>query len=222
MRKILVSLSLFLVVGITSTFAGLFPSVSKPNSPDASLIALQFSIDDQGELIPFTNTNVSMWTPVVKKEDGTIVEFRVFNGGVDMTTIYYKENLTAGKYTLLGFNHVYVSYDKLHKYEEELGKTVVLAKEPYAHKPYHVVQFFPLEQPYEFTLDPNVMMTLGHYAIKYKNNGGITGTTDDRYKVIESETKIVKADKTDQSLLVYMKQWATKKWKMWNAKNPAE
>ncbi len=222
MKKIIISLSLIFVVGISSTFAGLFPKIDKPNSPEASLIALQFSIDDKGELIPFSNTNVSMWTPVVKKEDGTIVEFRVFNGGADMTTIYYKENLTAGKYTLLGFNHVYVDYGKLHKYEEELGKPFTLYKEPYANKPYHVIQFFPLDKPYEFTLKPNVMMTLGNYVIKYKINGGVAGTTDDRYRVIEDETKIVMADKEDQSLLAYMKPWATKKWKMWNAKNPAK
>lgn len=217
--------NLFVVLffsGIMTAFAGIFPGISKPNSPDASLIALRFSVHDGGELTKFLNTNWSMWTPVVKKEDGTLVEFRSWSGGADITTIYYKENLAPGKYTLVGFNYVYTDYGKLADYERKIGHREMVHKNPYDNKPYHVVQFFPLKTPYTFTLAPNTMMSIGHYVIEYQLYEGFSGSSDDRYRAAEDGTRIIKADTADQYVLRYMKSWATKKWKMWNKKNPAK
>ncbi len=217
--KKLYLLILFISTGLSSAWAGFFPAVDKPETPESSLIALQFSIDNKGELETFANLNWSMWTPIVKKEDGTIVEFRVNTGLVDMTTLYYKENLTPGKYTLIGFEHVYTDYAKLSKYELTHGK-VFVTKNPYDDKPYRVKQFFPLEEPYEFTLKPGTMMTLGHYVIKYRYKEGPSGSSHDRYRVVEDRTKILMADIEDQHVLELMKPWATKKWKLWNKRNP--
>jgi len=222
MKRLLSIVVVVLAFGVNASFAGLFPSVNKPDSPDASMIAMQFSVDEKGELIAFMNSNASMWAPVVKMEDGSIVEFRWFTGGVDMTAIYYKENLVAGKYTLIGFQHVYTDYGKLAEAEKAKGSSIIPDKNPYENEPYHIKQLFELDNPIEFALEPNKIMTLGHYAIKYKYKEGLSGTSDDRWKVREDETKIMMTDSEDQSLLNYMKPWATKKWKMWNAKNPAK
>lgn len=209
-------------VGVFSSYAGLFPSVDKPNSPDASMIALQFSIDNNGNLEPCVNANWAMWAPVVKKEDGSLVEFRVFNGGVDMTSIYYKENLEAGTYTLVGFNRIYTDFDKLKEYKSKPGNEGhVVPKKAYDDMPYRVRQLVALDLPIEFKLEPNKIITLGHYAIKWQVKEGASGTSPDMYSLVEDQTKIMMADSEDQSLLSYMKPWANKKWKLWNAKNPA-
>lgn len=222
MKKSLLIISV-LVFGVKSLFAGLFPKVDKPVSPDASMIMLQFSVDEKGNLEKFLNFNWSMWTPVVKDEEGNIVEFRVWTAGVDdMTDLYYKENLKPGKYTLLGFNYVYTDFGKLEEYEKKKGGTELVSKNPYDDKPYRVKQFFPLEKPYAFILKPGTIMTLGHYVIKYKLKEGVSGTSDDRYRTLEDETKIMMADPEDQSLLTFVKPWASKKWKMWNARNPVQ
>ena len=223
MRRIFNLTMVFVFLGVFSSYAGLFPSVDKPNSPDASMIALQFSIDDNGNLEPCVNANWAMWAPVVKMEDGSLVEFRVFNGGVDMTTIYYKENLVAGKYTLVGFNRIYTNFDKLHEYRAEIGnENYIVPKKAYDDMPYRVRQLIAVDSPIEFTLEPNKIMTLGHYVIKWQVKEGPNGTSPDMYSIIEDQSKIMMADSEDQSLLTYMKPWANKKWKMWNAKNPAE
>lgn len=222
MKRIFNLTMVFVFLGVFSSYAGFFPSIDKPTSPDASLIALQFSIDNNGTLETYMNANWSMWAPVLKMEDGSLVEFRVNTGGADMTGIYYKENLVAGKYTLVGFNWIYTDYDKLHEYKSKPGnENHSVPKKAYDDKPYRVRQLIALDSPIEFTLEPNKMMTLGHYVIKYKVKEGIDGTSADRFRVVEDQTKIMMADSEDQSLLTYMKPWATKKWKMWNAKNPA-
>jgi len=220
MKKI-IGLLIVSFVGITTSFAGLFPSVSKPSSPDASMIVLQFGIDDAGKLIGCANTSAFAWVPVVKDSDGNIIKFRVFNGGVDMTTIFYKENLKAGEYTLEGFNHVYLDYGKLDAYRIEKGTKEAAKEAPYDNLPYDVVQFFALDEPVKLNLEPNKIMSFGNYGVKYKYKGGLAGTTDDRWMLVEDETKIILANSEDQSLLNYISSWATKKWRMWNAKNPA-
>lgn len=223
MKKIFSLLLIVITIGISTSYAGLFPKVDKPNSPDASMIALQFSIDNNGNLEPCVNANWAMWAPVVKMEDGSLVEFRVFNGGANITSIYYKENLVAGKYTLVGFNRIYTDFDKLDEYKKiPRNENHVVPKNAYDDKPYRVRQLIAIDSPIEFTLEPNKIMTLGHYVIKWKVKEGPDGTSADRYSAIEDQTKIMMADSEDQSLLIYMKPWATKKWKMWNAKNPAE
>ena len=219
-KTVLIFGILFLFIAFSS-FMGLFPKVDKPDSPDASMIVLQFAIDNKGELESFGNANWSMIIPVVLKEDSSLVPFRVSTGLADMTNFYYKENLKAGKYTLTGFMHVYTDYGKLAEYEAKTGSSEIVSKNAYDDKPYRVRQFFPLEKPVVLELRPNIIATLGKYAMKYKYKEGISGSSDDRWKMQEDYTKVVFADPEDQSLLTYMKPWATKKWKMWNAKNPA-
>ncbi len=221
MKKAIIFTSALLLIVSLSSFMGLFPRVDKPDSPDASMIVLQFAIDNKGELETFGNANWSMWIPELVDETGTLVPFKWATGLADMTNFYYKENLKAGKYTLKGFTHVYTDYGKEKEYEEAKGSTEMVTKNPYDNKPYRVRQFFPLEKPVILDLQPNIIASLGMYVMKYKYKEGISGTSDDRWKILEDYTKIVMADPEDQSLLEYMKPWATKKWKMWNAKNPA-
>ncbi len=225
MKRIYSIILVLMMAGVNLTYAGLWPSVKKPNSPDASLIAVELCIDVRGNLDAFANANVSTIVPVLKMEDGSFVEFRMFAMGANVGTIYYKENLKPGKYTLIGFEHVYVDWGKLHEYRIANGydddDIHIIPKKPYDDKPYRVRQSFDLDEPIEFTLEPNKMMTLGKYVLKYrKANGGLKGSTADRYKITRHEIMMV--DSKDQSLLGYMKPWRSKDWKLWNAKNPAK
>jgi len=222
MKRGITIVSAFVLLISLSSFMGLFPRVDKPNSPDASMIVLEFAVDNKGELENFANANWSMWIPELINEKGELVQFRWATGLADINDFYYKENLIAGKYTLKGFTHVYTDYGKLKEYETEKGSTEMVAKNPYDGKPYRVRQFFPLEEPVVLDLKPNIISSLGKYVVKYKYKEGVSGTSDDRWKMLEDYTKVVMADPEDQSLLEYMAPWATKKWKMWNAKNPAK
>ena len=187
-----------------------------------SMLALQFAHDENGELTNVINTNWSGWIPAVTATDGSLVNFRHFGAGADVNNIYYAENLKAGEYTILGFYHIYSDYGKLDEYKKEKGESYVAEKAPYKNLPYHIKQLIALKEPVKVNLEANKMMSLGNYAVEFKYLGGLNGTTNDRWKTIEEETKLTKEEPNNDYILKYMKSWATKKWKMWNAKNSAE
>jgi hypothetical protein len=138
-----------------------------------------------------------------------------------MTNIYYAENLKAGEYTLIGFYHVYTNYGKLSEYEKEIGKQFIPSYDPYADNKYHIKQIFSLNEPVKINLVANKVMSLGSYAVKYKWVEGMAGTTDERWKMNESQTAITKSVPFDEYILRYIKAWRTPNWKKWNEKNPA-
>ena len=153
MRRLL--LFVFAMACMLSTgFAQLFPAVDNPTSGEASMLALQFSHDDDGSLQKITNLNFTGWAPAVTGPNGEEVPFRVFGAGADFTTLYYSENLTAGEYTLTGFFHVYTDYDKLDEYKAKTGDNKLVEYEPYAKRPYHVRRLVPLEIPWWLNLSP--------------------------------------------------------------------
>jgi len=200
----------------------MFPKVSKAKSDDMSMLALQFASNENGGLTNVINANWSSWIPAVTDSDGNLVKFRHFGAGADVNNIYYAENLEAGEYTLTGFYHIYTDYGKLEEYKKEKGETYTAEKAPYKNLPYHIKQLIALKEPVKVNLEANKMMSLGTYAVTFKYIGGLNGTTDDRWKAIEEETMITKEEPESDYILRYMKSWATKKWKMWNAKNSAE
>lgn len=218
MKKFLTLVLLLIAVGFTSR-AQLFPMVKKPVSADASMLVVQFAHDDNGTMRLMSNINVTGWAPAVKGPDGAIVPFRNYDAAADITNIYYAENLTPGVYTLIGFYHDYTDYSKLEEYRKIKGPNYLAEYGPFKELPYHIKQLIPLEQPVEVTLEANKMQTFGSYAIAYKWVGGMAGTTDDRWKVVEDETKFTLIDPDSNYLLRYMKTWATPAWKKWNAKN---
>jgi len=219
-RKLLVTTAA-LFLGIITVFGQLFPKVTKPTSPEMSMLIVQFAHDEGDKISSVANTNFSGWAPVVKGPDGSIIPFRNYDAGANITNIFYAENLVAGTYTLVGFYHVYTDYSLLDAYEKEVEKAIIASYGPFENYPYHVKQIIPLKEPVTISLEPNKIMSLGSYAVKYRWVGGMGGTTDDRWKVVEDETSITQADPKSDTLLRYIKPWATPAWKKWNVKNPA-
>lgn len=222
MKRIIVLTLTLIYFGTLSGYAQMFPKVSKAKSDDMSMLALQFASDENGGLTNVVNANWSMWIPAVTDSDGNLVEFRHFGAGSDVNNIYYAENLEAGEYTLTGFYHIYSDYGKLEEYKKERGESYLAEKAPYKNLPYHVKQHITITEPVKVNLGADKMMSLGSYAVKFMYVGGVGGTTDDRWKTIEQETMITMEEPNNDFILSYMKPWATKKWKVWNAKNPAE
>ena len=220
-RTIILTITL-VYLGISMASAQLFPKVSKATSPDASMLALQFAKDENGELLDIINTNVSSWIPIVTDSNGKLVEFRIHRPGTEVHNVYYAENLVAGEYTMIGFYHVYTDYDKLDEYKLTKGESYIAEMAPYKNLPYHIRQQVKLNTPLKIDLVANKMMSLGSYAVDFVYIGGISGTTNDRWKIDEEKSKITKDEPDSQYVLRYMKPWATRKWKTWNAKNPAE
>ncbi|MGE0076332.1 MAG: hypothetical protein AB7S48_00580 [Bacteroidales bacterium] len=220
MKQIIFTLILVLGLGTMSINAQLFPRVTKPSSPEMSMLVIQFAHDDNGKMGNVNNMNFSGWAPAVMGPDGKVIPFRNFDAGADFTNIYYSENLPVGEYKLIGFYHVYIDYSKLD--EVRKGAPDKLTKyAPYEDLPYHVKQLVNLSEPVVVTLEPNKVMTFGTYAVKYKWFGGLAGTTDDRWRVVEDETSITVAEPQNNTVLRYIKSWATPAWKKWNAKNDA-
>ncbi len=218
-KSFIITVSL-IFLGVFSGYAQLFPKVDKPKFDDASMLVLLFSKDD-GILDKIINYNFSGWAPAVLAPDGSIVRFRTFSAGADITSIVYAENLTPGEYVLTGFYHVYTDFGKLEKYKQENGD-IITKYAPYDDMPYHSKQHIPLKEPVKIKLEPNTIMSLGSYAVVFKYVGGVGSPTDDRYKLAEEETAVTIEKPDDDTALRYMKPWATPRWKKWNAKNPAE
>ena len=220
MRRLL--LFVFAMACMLSTgFAQLFPAVDNPTSGEASMLALQFSHDDDGSLQKITNLNFTGWAPAVTGPNGEEVPFRVFGAGADFTTLYYSENLTAGEYTLTGFFHVYTDYDKLDEYKAKTGDNKLVEYEPYAKRPYHVRQLVPLRNPVVVKLEPNTIMSFGSFAVRYSHFQGLAGEAPDRWRANDDVAITVEEPYSDV-VLRYMKPWRSPKWKKWNAKNPAQ
>ncbi|HPX06315.1 MAG TPA: hypothetical protein PLC17_10300 [Tenuifilaceae bacterium] len=218
MTKSLQLLTALLFAGILGANAQLFPKVSKPESNEASMLVLQFGHTNDGKLETVTNLNFSGWAPAVINANGEIVPFRKYDAGADFTNIYYAENLAAGTYKLVGFYHVYIDYSKLD--EMRKGNPDKMTKyAPYENLSYHVKQLFPLQDTVTVQLEANKVMTFGTYAVKYAWVGGLAGTTDDRWKANEEKTEVTTSKPDDNTVLRYIKTWATPAWKKWNAKN---
>lgn len=200
-------------------FAQFFPKVEKPTAPEMSLLVLQASKDEDGKMGKIQNMNFTGWVPAVMNAEGTVVPFRNFDAGADFTNIYYAENLPAGEYKLIGFYHIYTDYTKLEEYQKKFPSHMP-SYTPYKDMPYHVKQLISLSEPIIVALEPNKIQTFGSYLIKFAWVGGMGGTTPDRWKVIEARTSIA-ADPKNETVLRYMKSWATPAWKKWNEKNSA-
>ncbi|HDP74415.1 MAG TPA: hypothetical protein ENN49_00800 [Bacteroidales bacterium] len=222
MKQLVITTAALISLFMPTGFAQLFPKVDKPKSDEMSMLVLQFAYDNDGKMENVLNMNFTGWAPAVKGLDGKIVPFRKYDMGANFTNIYYAENLPAGEYTLIGFYHVYTDYGKLKEFETAQGKQHIPSYEPYVDRPYHVKQLIPLKQAVVVKLEPNKVMTMGSYAVKFKWVGGASGTTDDRWKVIEDQTSITLEDPASETVIRYIKTWATPAWKKWNAKNPVE
>jgi hypothetical protein len=221
MKRSVISAMAFVCLVVSTGFAQLFPKVDKPTSDEMSMLVLQYAQEKDGKMENVLNMNFTGWAPAVKGPDGQIVPFRNYDKGADFTNIYYAENLPAGEYTLLGFYHVYTDYGKLKEYETSIGKTIIASYDPYGNLPYHVKQLIPLKQEVVVKLEANKVMTMGSYVVKFKWVSGMAGTTDDRWKAKEDETSITMEDPKSETVIRYIKSWATPAWKKWNAKNPA-
>ena len=211
---------LFLVLFVSSVisgFAQFFPKVEKPSSPEMSLLVLQGSHDEDGKPGKIENVNFTGWAPAVTGPDGKVVPFRNFDAGANFTNIYYAENLPAGEYKLIGFYHVYTDIAKLTEYQKSHPNFMPKFAH-YEENPYHVKQMIPVKEPVVVALEPNKVMTFGSYLIKFVWTGGMGGTTSDRWKAVE-EKSFITSDPKNETVLRYMKTWATPAWKKWNEKN---
>ncbi len=221
MKTRLILFIALMFIGILPGYSQLFPTVNRPSSDEMSMLVLQFGHMNEGEYDIVTNMNFTGWVPAVKGADGEIVQFRTFDSGVDITNIYYAENLEAGEYTLTGFYHIYNDYSLLREYRESINNSDYRPRyAPYANKPYQVKQFIALDEDIIINLEPNSMASLGSFAVKFRWLLGATGTSDDRWKVVDKEITMV--NPFDDHVLRYMKPWRTRAWRGWNAKNPAE
>jgi hypothetical protein len=213
MKKLTLLLStLFAILLVSSciSFGSLFPNVQSPDSGETSLLILEAGTFAGGVLF---NSNASGWAPWVVDAKGEIVPFKTFDGESRLDSFFYSENLDSGKYTLKGFLHIYIDYSKL-------PDNVIASYAPFANYSYHIKQEFPLDKPVEIVLGKGEVRTFGRYFISYDWVGGLTGTTDNRWRVDPATVKI-SGDKNDEKALRVAKNWQTPNWTLWNLRNPA-
>ncbi|MFA5467600.1 MAG: hypothetical protein WC224_00915 [Sphaerochaetaceae bacterium] len=186
----------------------LWPNVAGPIDNEASLLVVEAGIAGEGALF---NSNASGWAPWVVDAQGEVVPFKTFDGEPRLDSFFYSENLESGKYTLKGFFHVYIDYSKL-------PAEVIALYAPFDDYSYHVKQEFPLDEPVEVNLGKGEVATLGRYFITYSWTEGLTGTTDQRWRVNPSSV-IISGDKSDKKALRVAQNWRTPHWTLWNLRN---
>lgn len=211
--RILIIATLILPLVFTScmTMLALWPNVNEP-AGDRSMLIVEAGIGGPADSESLFNSNYTGWAPWVVKENGDLVPFKIFDAEGRLDSFFYAENLSPGTYTMKGFLHVYTDYSKL-----EDG--VVCSYGPFEDYPYHVRQFLPLDQEVTLSLTPQTMDTFGRYFIDFSLVGGVSGTTDDRWEVVESSV-LISGNAQDRKALRVAKNWRTENWMLWNEYNP--
>ncbi len=214
-------LALLLFFGAVPGFSQLFPTVNRPSSDEMSMLVVLFGQENEGKMDIVLNLPYSGWAPAVIGPDGKEIPFRNFDSGVDISNIYYSENLVSGEYTLTGFYHFSIDYSELEKYKEETGEDRARYA-PFDNMAYNVRQLVALEEPVIINLVPDIVMTFGTFAVVFDYISGMAGTTDDRFQLDESKTRYSTIKPLDDHILRYIKPWRTRAWRGWNEKNSAE
>jgi len=218
MKKKLTPVSILLVIILSlsscMSLLSLWPDVQPPTDQSASMLVVEAGEGVIGDSDELFNSNATGWAPWVVDEQGKIVAFKPFDAESRLDSFFYAENLKPGNYTLKGFIHVYADYGKIP--DEE-----VIYYGPFENYSYHVKQFLPIDKEVSINLEPGKIDSFGRYYITYNWKDGVSGTTDDRWKVIESSVKIA-YDANDRKALRVAKNWATTNWTLWNERNSEE
>ncbi|HPZ15903.1 MAG TPA: hypothetical protein PLX25_04490 [Sphaerochaeta sp.] len=203
-----------LVVLLSSclSFDSFFPGASAPVDGKASMLVVEAGTREGSSTTMLFNSNATGWAPWVEDQEGALIPFRVFDSETRLDSLYWAENLASGTYTLKGFLHVYADYGML-------PEGVVMAYEPFANRPWHVVQHFALDQPVTLTLKEGEMASFGRYFITSAWVEGAGGTRDTRWRVDPASVKI-DGDRQDKKALRVIKGWAAPTWLAWNTRNP--
>lgn len=207
---IVVVLILSLMFTSCMTLLALWPDVNEPIG-DNSMLIVEAGIGNPAESESLFNSNFTGWAPWVIDDKGDLVPFRPFDIEGRLDSFFYSDNLGPGTYTMKGFLHVYTDYSRL-------DDSIVASYGPFNDYPYHIKQYLPIDEEVEISLSPKSIQTFGRYFINFSHVGGMSGTTDDRWKVIESSV-LISGDKNDKKALRVAKNWKTPNWILWNEYN---
>ncbi len=211
--RFLVGTAVVLPLLLTSCLSimAFWPNVDPPVG-DGSMLIVEAGVHNGSETQALWNTNVSGWAPWVVDDRGNEIPFKPFDTESRVDSFYYSENLSPGTYTLKGFMHVYVDYSIL-------PEDIIPTYGPFSNYAYDLRQYFPLDREVTISLGSRSIETFGRYFVESKYVGGASGTTDDRWKMVESSVRI-SGDRNDRKAMRVAKNWATLNWTLWNAYNP--
>ncbi len=213
-KLLLVSAVTVLILASCSSITAMFPFAAAPVSAQASMLVVEAGTGKPAISDNLSNLNYSGWAPVVLDQTGKEVVFNNFDTESRLDSFFYAQNLPAGDYTLTGFMHVYADYGLY-----DSGK-VVVSYEPYAKRPWHVRQVFPLSQPVKLSLKPGSVDTFGRYLFEFTYKEGASGKSNDRWMVKPASFKYNAMLTGDRRALRVMKNWTTPAWAPWNKLNP--
>lgn len=215
MKKLLLGCAIVLIMlASCSSITAMFPFAAEPASPQSSMLVVEAGTGKPAISENLANLNYSGWAPVVLDQAGKEVVFNNFDSESRLDSFFYAQNLPAGDYVLTGFMHVYADYGLY-----DSGK-VVVSYEPYAKRPWHVRQVFPLAQPVVIHLKSASVETFGRYLFEFSYKEGGSGKSNDRWMVKPESFKYNATLSTDRRALRVMKNWATPAWVPWNKLNP--
>lgn len=203
-----------LMLASCSSMTAMFPFATAPATPQSSMLVVEVGTGKPALSDNLSNLNFSGWAPLVLDQAGKEIAFNNFDTEARLDSFFYAQNLPAGDYTLMGFMHVYADYGLY-----DSGK-VVVSYEPYAKRPWHVRQVFPLPRPVKLTLKPASVETFGRYLIEFAYKEGASGKSNDRWMVKPDSFKYNAILSADKKALRVMKNWAAPAWVPWNKLNP--
>lgn len=211
--------SILTLTSCASLLASMFGfEVNAPENSDSSLLFVELvaytwdqsgAVDDSLIQVNY----MSGFFPVVVDERGEELPFSVIEGLTTAGLIYYRENISSGKYTLKGFRYLWMSRYAF------MNSPIKDLKFDGQRSDWVEVQFYELPEPITIDLKAGTADSLGRYKVYYElreydytRNDNLK-REDDSYKMILFRYEDILPK--DTSTLELMKQWKYKPWQLW-------
>ncbi len=191
------------------------PSVAPPRDEASSLLAVELIAYTSGQRgtegsRKVLNQPESGFYPVVLGPGGEEVRFYNHDHDPDSGMIYYRENLSPGVYTLIGFRYQWVRMYDLQRLPAHQRYFDGQRRQPWQQS-----TMLNLPRPVPLYLRPGSVDSLGRHVISYELE-----KQGDHYYAL-STWRYRRSSPGDTHVLQVIKNWYAGAWPMWNARNPA-
>ena len=191
------------------------PPVKAPESEASSLLVVEliaYTSGQRGTAVSRMMENLpeAGFYPVVIGPGGKEITFSNYDISPNSGMVFYRENLSPGVYTLIGFRYLWLS---------EKDMTLMPPQHQYFDgqraAPWQQTKLLALRRVVPIYLKPGTVESLGRYTIYYTH----LGADEDPYRL--EGWRYRRTEPANKHVLSVMKHWHTANWTKWNARNAA-
>lgn len=208
---LLVILQLFLLNGCLTLVPANVDPVAEPGV--SSLLLVEASLMENYGMgyRDSSNQNVDEgWYPLVEGPDGSLVAFKYSNRGSKGGPYYYAENVSAGRYTIIGWRYLWMTQTKF--LNTPIKDLKFGGPEP---RPFQNVDDRMLDTPYSVDVKAGTIATLGTFSIKYAVVSAKDMNADNKREIFQFEW--TGHDKAGTNIMSDITSWKDDNWPQWNA-----